>query len=234
MQMMKRQRQQTGRLRLWSILVAGGVAVLAAGVVLVRGRSRTAPVSGIRFEENVEIARPPEEVFAFVADPRNDAQWTPAIEEGAQDIGRTARRGNDLRAGWPISGSAPPGPLRDRGVRSEPEDRHQAHLRSVATDGQAHCRGRPGRHAAHHRSRGTYGWLLLAAPRSALRPPGATTAKSFLGEPQGSPGSAELERSPASCIPKSGPIQRISWLLVIATLLRSIAEDTAVQRPSRT
>lgn len=81
MQMMKRQRQQTGRLRLWSILVAGGVAVLAAGVVLVRGRSRTAPVSGIRFEENVEIARPPEEVFAFVADPRNDAQWTPAIEE---------------------------------------------------------------------------------------------------------------------------------------------------------
>ena len=29
----------------------------------------------------MEIARPPEEVFAFVADPLNDARWTPQVEK---------------------------------------------------------------------------------------------------------------------------------------------------------
>ena len=35
----------------------------------------------IRIEQSVEIERPLEEVFAYVADPRNDEQWTPAVEE---------------------------------------------------------------------------------------------------------------------------------------------------------
>ena len=35
----------------------------------------------MRIEHSVEIERPPEEVFSFVADPRNDERWTPAVEE---------------------------------------------------------------------------------------------------------------------------------------------------------
>ena len=35
----------------------------------------------VRIEQSVEFERPPEEVFSFVADPRNDERWTPAVEE---------------------------------------------------------------------------------------------------------------------------------------------------------
>jgi quercetin dioxygenase-like cupin family protein/carbon monoxide dehydrogenase subunit G len=35
----------------------------------------------MRIEQSVEIERPLEEVFAFVADPLNDERWTPAVEE---------------------------------------------------------------------------------------------------------------------------------------------------------
>jgi carbon monoxide dehydrogenase subunit G len=63
-------------------LGVGGAAMILAGVVMVRRRFRTEPPRKPgRFEESVEIARPPGEVFAFVADPRNDANWTPQIEE---------------------------------------------------------------------------------------------------------------------------------------------------------
>lgn len=80
MQTAKR-RHRAGRSRLRIILVAGGATILAAGVVMVRRRSQTAPARPGRFEESVEIARPPEEVFAFVADSENDARWTPQVEE---------------------------------------------------------------------------------------------------------------------------------------------------------
>lgn len=71
-----------GRSGLRVFLVIGGAAILVAGIVMARRRSRSAPPRRPgRFEESVQIARPPDEVFAFVADPRNDARWTPQIEE---------------------------------------------------------------------------------------------------------------------------------------------------------
>ncbi len=74
-----------GRPRLRVIPVVGGVAILVilvASVAMARRRSQSAlPGRAGHFEESVEIARPPDEVFAFVADPRNDALWTPQIEE---------------------------------------------------------------------------------------------------------------------------------------------------------
>jgi quercetin dioxygenase-like cupin family protein len=56
-----------------------------------------APVGLIRIERSVEIERPPEEVFAFVADLRNDSRWNSAIDEvrqtseGPLDVGTTFR-----------------------------------------------------------------------------------------------------------------------------------------------
>ena len=71
-----------GQPRLRVIPVVGGVAILIAGVAMARRRSQSvSPGRPGRFQESVEIARPPDEVFAFVADPRNDALWTPQIEE---------------------------------------------------------------------------------------------------------------------------------------------------------
>jgi carbon monoxide dehydrogenase subunit G len=34
----------------------------------------------VRIEREIEIARPPEEVFQFVADPRNDPRWCPKVQ----------------------------------------------------------------------------------------------------------------------------------------------------------
>jgi uncharacterized protein YndB with AHSA1/START domain len=69
-----------GQSRFRALLVIGGAAILVASVVMVRRRSRTAPPRPGQLGESVEIARSPEEVFAFVADPQNDARWTPQIE----------------------------------------------------------------------------------------------------------------------------------------------------------
>ena len=76
-----KRRRLAGRSRLRIILVVVGTAVLMVVMVGMRRRSRTAPARPGRFEESVEIARPPEDVFAFVADPVNDARWTPQAEE---------------------------------------------------------------------------------------------------------------------------------------------------------
>jgi uncharacterized membrane protein len=66
------------------------VAVLAFLGRLFGYRARYPEYSGpeaaetIRIGHSVEIARPPEEVFAFVADLRNDPRWNSAIDEVRQ------------------------------------------------------------------------------------------------------------------------------------------------------
>ena len=70
----------------WKALFAP-VAALAFVGRLLGYRARYPEYSGpeaaekIRIEHSVEIERLPEEVFSFVADPRNDERWTPAVEE---------------------------------------------------------------------------------------------------------------------------------------------------------
>ena len=55
-----------------------------------------------RIEQSVEIERPPDEVFSFVADLRNDARWAPACEdvqnasEGPPGVGATFRQAGRL------------------------------------------------------------------------------------------------------------------------------------------
>jgi mannose-6-phosphate isomerase-like protein (cupin superfamily)/uncharacterized protein YndB with AHSA1/START domain len=93
----------------------------------------------IRIEHSVEIERPPEEVFSFVADPRNDERWTPAVEEtrktsdGPLGAGTTFESvfrllGRRFAASFEIAeyepnrkvvlGSATSGPLQLTGTRS--------------------------------------------------------------------------------------------------------------------
>ena len=93
----------------------------------------------IRIEHSVEIEHPPEEVFSFVADPRNDERWTPAVEEtrktsdGPLGAGTTFESvfrllGRRFEASFEIAeyepnrkvvlGSATSGPLQLTGTRS--------------------------------------------------------------------------------------------------------------------
>lgn len=121
------------------------VRILAFVSGLLGYRTRYPEYSGpeaartIRIEHSVEIARPPEEVFAFVADPRNDERWTPAVEEtrktseGPLGPGTTFESvfrllGRRFEAFFEIAeyepnrkvvlGSATSGPLRLTGTRS--------------------------------------------------------------------------------------------------------------------
>ncbi len=64
------------------ILALGGAAVLAALVVSIRRRSRReAPTRPLRLSESIVIRRSPEEVFAYVSDPKNLPQWSAMIRE---------------------------------------------------------------------------------------------------------------------------------------------------------
>ena len=93
----------------------------------------------VRIEHSVKISRPPDEVFSFVADPRNDEQWTPAVKEtrktseGPLGAGATFESvfrllGRRFEAPFEIAeyepnrkvvlGSATSGPLRLTGTRS--------------------------------------------------------------------------------------------------------------------
>jgi uncharacterized protein YndB with AHSA1/START domain len=64
-----------------AVLVLGGAALLYGVIVVIRRRSGTSPPTPMQFNQSIVIERPLEEVFAFVADPENDAQWTPMVTE---------------------------------------------------------------------------------------------------------------------------------------------------------
>jgi uncharacterized protein YndB with AHSA1/START domain len=76
-----RRRRGAGRSGRSAVLVLGGSALLCGLIVVIRRRFRTSPPRPIQFDQSVVIERPLEEVFAFVANPENDAQWTPMVTE---------------------------------------------------------------------------------------------------------------------------------------------------------
>jgi carbon monoxide dehydrogenase subunit G len=99
----------------------------------------------IRIEQSVEIERSLEEVFAFVADPRNDARWAPACEEvqktseGPLGMGTTFRQVGRLlgrRFAVPIEITVYE-PNRTLGIKPSAGPMQLTHLRSVegTTDG---------------------------------------------------------------------------------------------------
>lgn len=51
-----------------------------------------------RIEESIEIERAPEDVFAFVADPTNDALWQSGVEESEILDGEGVRVGSKFRS----------------------------------------------------------------------------------------------------------------------------------------
>ena len=66
----------------------------------------------MRIEKSVTIARPPEQVWAFISDPRNDVRWCPkviAVEQiagdgpGADAKYRVMHRPRPLRAAVPLT-----------------------------------------------------------------------------------------------------------------------------------
>jgi hypothetical protein len=72
----KTMRHRTRRPELLTILGIVGVVTLAAVARRLRSGARSVPAEPVRlFELSEEIERPPEEVFEFVADFRNDVQW---------------------------------------------------------------------------------------------------------------------------------------------------------------
>jgi uncharacterized protein YndB with AHSA1/START domain len=77
----KRRRRGAGRSGRSAVLVLGGAALLCGVIVVIRRRSGASPPRPIQFDQSVVIERPLEEVFAFLADPENDAQWTPMVTE---------------------------------------------------------------------------------------------------------------------------------------------------------
>jgi len=77
----KRRRRGVGRSGRSAVLVLGGAALLCGLIVVIRRRSGASPPRPIQFDQSVVIERPLEEVFAFLADPENDAQWTPVVTE---------------------------------------------------------------------------------------------------------------------------------------------------------
>jgi uncharacterized protein YndB with AHSA1/START domain len=77
----KRRRRGAGRSGRSAVLVLGGAALLCGLIVVIRRRSGASPPRPIQFDQSVVIERPLEEVFAFLADPENDAQWTPVVKE---------------------------------------------------------------------------------------------------------------------------------------------------------
>src|SRR5215208_1276216 len=77
----KRRRRGAGRSERSAVLVLGGAALLCALIVVIRRRSGASPPRPIQVDQSVVIERPLEEVFAFLADPENDAQWTPMVTE---------------------------------------------------------------------------------------------------------------------------------------------------------
>jgi uncharacterized protein YndB with AHSA1/START domain len=77
----KRRRRGAGRSERSAVLVLCGAALLCGLIVVIRRRSGTSPPRPIQFDQSVVIERPLEEVFAFLADPENDAQWTPVVTE---------------------------------------------------------------------------------------------------------------------------------------------------------
>jgi uncharacterized protein YndB with AHSA1/START domain len=81
MKISKRRRRGAGRSGRSAVLVLGGAALLCGLIVVIRRRSGASPPRLIQFDQSVVIERPLEEVFAFVADPENDAQWTPVVTE---------------------------------------------------------------------------------------------------------------------------------------------------------
>jgi carbon monoxide dehydrogenase subunit G len=70
----------------------------------------------VLIERQVEIARPVEEVFAFLADPRNDPRWCPKVQsvEGTGDLFQVVHKPVPLR---------PPRSMEMRRVASEPPTR---------------------------------------------------------------------------------------------------------------
>ena len=125
-----------------AILGIAGAAAFAGTAVVRRLRSGAKSESSERirlFELSVEIRRPPEEVFAFVTDLRNDVQWGQRViqevhqtSQGPPGIGSTYREvGNimGLRFDIPIEVTqyepvrkfgfeAAMGPIRGTGMRS--------------------------------------------------------------------------------------------------------------------
>jgi uncharacterized protein YndB with AHSA1/START domain len=77
----KRRRRGAGRSGRSAVLVLGGAALLCGLIVVIRRRSGASPPRPIQVDQSVVIERPLEEVFAFLADPENDAQWTPMVTE---------------------------------------------------------------------------------------------------------------------------------------------------------
>jgi len=78
-----------------AVLLLGGAALLFGVIVVIRHRSRTTPPQPMQLDQSVVIERPLEEVFAFVANRENDAQWAPVVTEtrktteGPLDVGTT-------------------------------------------------------------------------------------------------------------------------------------------------
>jgi len=94
--------RRTKRTELLAILGVAGAAAFAGTVVARRLRSSARSTSAAPvwlFELSVEIKRPPEEVFAFVADLRHDVRWGQRVikevrqtSEGPLGVGTTFRQ----------------------------------------------------------------------------------------------------------------------------------------------
>ena len=59
-------------------------------------------------EGEIIIKRPPEEVFDFVADERNEPRYNPHMRRAERYLGRTDRRGHSLPGRDPEHGPDPP------------------------------------------------------------------------------------------------------------------------------
>jgi carbon monoxide dehydrogenase subunit G/quercetin dioxygenase-like cupin family protein len=148
---------QAQEIRSWMVLAPmtkalfAPVALLAFVGRLLGYRTRYPAYSGpeaartMRIEQSVEIERPLEEVFVFVADPRNDARWAPACEEvqktseGPPGVGTTFRQVGRLlgrRFEVPLEITAYE-PNRKLGIKPGAGPVQLTHLRSVegTTDG---------------------------------------------------------------------------------------------------
>ena len=122
-----------------AVLLLGGAALLFGVIVVIRHRSRTTPPQPMHFDQSVVIDRPLEEVFAFLADPENDAHWTPMVKEtrktseGPWGVGSTYEQsgrflGRNYEMPWEVTEYEPnrkisqrlitPGPLQMSGSSS--------------------------------------------------------------------------------------------------------------------
>jgi hypothetical protein len=146
-----------------------------------------------QLQQSVDIARPLEEVFAFVANPGNDARWGSNLVEVTQLSPSPLGWGQVPLPGprcWPAVRAGARG---DR-VRAQPPPGGQDHLRAASVRRRSDLRGDPGRHPDHPIGGGRAGGflglaepLLLRAAQRSLRTDLATLKRLPEGQTHAEP-----------------------------------------------